>query len=166
MIEQLFEMLRPIGSDAALFIVSLIPFIELRGGILLGHGLGMDPIRVFLICFVANCIPVPFVMLLSRPIFEYLKKTKFFGSAVNKLEKKLIKKSGKVLEYKYTVLGIIAFVGIPLPGTGAYTGALIASLLGMRLKQAIPAIAVGIFSAGVIMTLASMGIFGALNIFI
>ena len=163
--EQLFELLRPIGNELALFIVSLIPFIELRGGILLGHGLGMDSLRVFLICFAANCIPVPFVIMLARPIFDRLKKTKLFGGFIKKLEGKIQKKSGKVLAYKYKVIGLILFVGIPLPGTGAYTGSLIAALLDMRLKEAIPAIIAGVFLAGVIMTLASLGLFSAINVF-
>lgn len=165
MIEQLFDLLRPIGNEAALFLVSLVPFIELRGGILLGHGLGMDPLRIFIICVLANCVPVPFVILLARPIFARLKKTKLFGKLAAKIENSTMKKSGKVLSHKYTWIGLMLFVGIPLPGTGAYTGSLIAALLGMRLKQAIPAIILGIIIAGGIMTLASMGLFGAIGAF-
>lgn len=161
--EKLFELLSPIGNDAALFLVSLIPFIELRGGIVLGHALAMDPLRTFLICFLANCIPVPFVILLTRPIFSWLKKTKLLSGFVNKLEAKLEKKSGQITEHKYWFVGLLLFVAIPLPGTGAYTGSLIAALLDMRLKKAFPAIVLGVFIAAVIMTLASMGLFSAIG---
>lgn len=161
--ERLFELLSPIGSDAALFLVSLIPFVELRGGILLGHGLGMDWLRVFLICFAANCVPIPFVILLTRPIFAWLKKTRLMSGFVKRLEAKIKKKSGKVLAYKYKVIGLIIFVAIPLPGTGAYSGSLVAALLGMRLKQALPAIILGVFIAGMIMTVASFGLFSAID---
>jgi len=154
--EALFELLRPIGNDAALFIVSLIPFIELRGGIVLGITvLGMDWLRTFLICFIANCIPIPFVILLTRPIFNWLKKTRLLSGFVNKLEAKLHKKSGQITEYKYWFIGLMLFVAIPLPGTGAYTGSLIAALLDMRMKKAFPAIVLGVFVAAVIMTLAA-----------
>jgi len=163
--EQLFEFFSPMGNDLALFLVSLIPFIELRGGILLGHGLGMDWLRVFLICFAANCVPVPFVMLLTRPIFTRLKRTRTFSGFIRRLESKMMKKSGKVLAHKYAVIGLIMFVGIPLPGTGAYSGSLIAALLGMPMKQAVPAIIAGVFIAGVVMTLASLGLFSALGVF-
>lgn len=161
--EKLFELLSPIGNDAALFLVSLIPFIELRGGIVLGHALAMDPLRTFLICFLANCIPVPFVILLTRPVFSRLKKTKLLSGFVNKLEAKLEKKSGKITEHKYWFIGLMLFVAIPLPGTGAYTGSLIAALLDMRLKKALPAIIIGVFVAAIIMTLASMGLFSAIG---
>ena len=164
LIEQIFDFLRPIGSDAALFIVSLIPFIELRGGILLGHGLGMNALRVFLICFAANCLPVPFLILLTRPIFERLKGTRLFGNIIHKIEGKIKKKSDKVLEHKYAAVGLLLFVAIPIPGTGAYTGSLIAALLGMRIRQALPPIILGVFIAGLIMTVASMGLFGALDV--
>ncbi len=166
MAEQLYELLRPIGNDAAMFLVSLIPFVELRGGVVLGHALGMDPLKVFVICVIANCIPIPFAIWLTRPVFDWLKKTKVFGGFVHKLENKLMKKSGQVLAYKYVSIGLMLFVGVPLPGTGAYTGSLIAALLGMRLKQAFLPIVAGVVIAGVIMTLASMGLFGALGIFL
>ena len=161
--EKLFEILSPIGNDVALFIVSLIPFIELRGGIVLGDALALDPLRTFLICFLANCIPVPFVILLTRTIFSWLKKTKLLSGFVNRLEVKLQKKSGQITEHKFWFIGLMLLVAIPLPGTGAYTGSLIAALLDMRLKKAFPAIVLGVFVAAVIMTLASMGLFSAIG---
>lgn len=148
-----------IGESLSMFIISLMPFIELRGGILWGHALGMDPIKVFAICFLSNCIPIPFVILLARPIFRWLKKLKPFKKLITKLENLIEKKADKVKANKYELLGLFLFVAIPLPGTGAYTGSLIAALLQMRLKHAVPAIILGVFVAGLIMTLASMGLF-------
>lgn len=161
--EKIFELLQPIGKEAALFIVSMIPFIELRGGIIIGHALEMHWLYTFIICFLANCIPVPFVILLTKPIFNWLKKTRLLSGFVHKLEEKLYTKSGKVTEHKYWFLGLMLFVAVPLPGTGAYTGALIAALLNMDFKKSVLAITLGVFVAAIIMTLASMGIFSAIG---
>ncbi len=166
MVEQLYSWLTSfISREMAVTLVSMIPFIELRGGIVLAHGLGMDPWWSFVICVLANCVPIPFAIWLTRPVFDRLKKTKRFGNFVHKLEVKLMKKSDQVTAYKYAAIGLMLFVGVPLPGTGAYSGSLIAALLGMRVKQAVPAIVAGVILAGIIMTVASMGLFGALDIF-
>lgn len=153
-----------IGHELSMFIISLIPFIELRGGILWGHALNIAPLEVFLICVIANCIPIPFVILLARPIFAWLKRFKLFGKIIGKIETTIEKKADQVKANKYEMLGLFLFVAIPLPGTGAYTGSLIAALLKMRLKYAVPAIVTGVLVAGLIMTLASMGLFSFLGI--
>lgn len=153
-----------IGQELSMFIISLIPFIELRGGILWGHALEMEPLRVLAICFLANCLPIPFVILLARPIFAWLKRFSFFAKIIGKIESTIEKKADKVKANKFEVLGLFLFVAIPLPGTGAYTGSLIAALLEMRLKHAVPAIILGVFVAGLIMTLASMGLFSFIGI--
>lgn len=155
MIEQVFNFFSGAGELWALFIVSIIPFIELRGAIPFGIlFLGMPWYEAFLISFISNCIPVPFVILLTRPIFGWLKKTKLLAGFVHRLESKMMKKSEQVTKYK--VIGLFLFVAIPLPGTGAYSGSLIAALLDMRLSKAIPSIVAGIFVAGLIMTILSM----------
>ena len=143
------------GEFWALTFVSFIPFIELRLAIPLGLGLGMPWYESFLISFISNCIPVPFVILLTRPIFDWLKKLKMFEGFVNKLEAKMLKKSEKVT--KYEIIGLFLFVAIPLPGTGAYSGSVIAALLGMRLNKAIPSIVAGVFVAGLIVTIVTYG---------
>lgn len=153
-----------ISQELSMFIISLIPFIELRGGILWGHALDLAPLKVFSICFLANCLPIPFVILLSRPIFSWLKRFRFFAAIIGKIESTIEKKADKVKANKYEMLGLFLFVAIPLPGTGAYTGSLIAALLQMRLKYAVPAIVLGVFVAGLIMTLASMGLFSFLGL--
>lgn len=148
-----------VGEELSMFIISLIPFIELRGGILWGHALDIAPLEVFIICVIANCIPIPFVILLARPIFAWLKRFRLFAKIISKIEDTIEKKADKVKASRYEMLGLFLFVAVPLPGTGAYTGSLIAALLKMRLKHAVPAIVLGVLSAGLIMTLASMGLF-------
>ena len=155
MIETIFNALRGLGNEFALFLVSIIPFIELRGSIPFGIGvLKMAWYEVLPICVLANCVPIPFVMLLTRPIFDRLKKTKLFAGPVERLEARMMKKSEKVTKYK--IIGLFLFVALPIPGTGAYSGALIAALLGMRYKKAIPSIALGLVVAGIIMTVVSL----------
>ena len=155
MIEQVFTFFSGAGEFWALFIVSIIPFIELRGAIPFGIlFLGMPWYEAFLISFISNCIPIPFVILLTRPIFGWLKKTKLLAGFVHRLESKMMKKSEQVTKYK--VIGLFLFVAVPLPGTGAYSGSLIAALLDMRLSKAIPSVVAGVFVAGLIMTILSM----------
>lgn len=155
MIESVFQFFSGVGEFWALFLVSVIPFIELRGAIPFGiMALGMPWYEAFLISFISNCLPIPFVILLTRPIFGWLKKTRLFAGLVTRLEAKMMKKSEKVTKYK--VIGLFLFVALPVPGTGAYSGALIAALLDMRLNKAIPSLVCGVFVAGVIMTLISV----------
>lgn len=155
MIGQLFDFFSGIGEFWALFWVSVVPFIELRGAIPFGIlALRMPWYEAFLISFAANCLPIPFVILLTRPIFKWLKKTRLLAGFAGRLEAKMMKKSEKVTKYK--IIGLFLFVAIPLPGTGAYTGSVIAALLDMRLSKAIPSIVCGIFVAGAIITVLSM----------
>lgn len=149
-----------------LIIISIVPFIELRGAIPVGIGFGMNPVEVFLICVIANCIPVPFIIFLIKPIFKWLKRFRPFEKIITKLEGIADKKSGKITAYKYEMLGLMLFVGIPLPGTGAWSGALIAALLNMRIKHAFAAILLGVVIAGLLVTLISAGALSALNFLI
>ena len=154
MIEQVFEFFSGAGEFWALFIVSMIPFIELRAAIPFGMlFLGMPWYEAFIISFLSNCVPIPFVILLARPVINWLKKTKMFSGFAHKFEAKMMEKSEKVT--KYEIIGLFLFVAIPLPGTGAYSGSVIAALLGMRLNKAIPSIVAGVFTAGVIITILS-----------
>lgn len=154
MIEQVFEFFSGIGDFWALFLVSMIPFIELRAAIPFGIlFLGMPWYEAFLISFISNCVPIPFIILLARPIFAWLKKTKMFSGFAHKLEAKMMKKSEQVTKYK--IIGLFIFVAIPLPGTGAYSGSLIAALLNMRIKRSLVSIVAGVFVAGVIVTILS-----------
>ena len=164
MAEQIIEALGAIPNEIKLIIISMLPIIELRGAIPVGVLLGMPPIESFLISIVGNLIPIPFVILLGRPIFNWLKKTKLFAGLMEKLEKRIEKKADSVM--KKAALGLYIFVAIPLPGTGAWTGALIASMFDMRFKYALPAIVLGVLTAGIIMTVGSYGISSLVGIFV
>ena len=114
---------------------------------------GLDKnVVVFLmtLCLLGNMLPMPFILLFITKIFDALKKTKLFRPMVQKIENKAMGKSDKIQKYEF--LGILLFVGIPFPGTGAWTGALIAALLGIKLRKSIPAILCGIFLASAIMS--------------
>ncbi len=133
------------------FFVSILPIIELRGAIPVGSALGLSPLVTFIIAYLGNLLPAPFIVLFIRNIFEWMKrKSKRLGRIAEKLEKRAEAKKGTVEKYKFW--GLLLFVAIPLPGTGAWTGALVAGMMNMRLKDAMPAIAVGVLIAGILMT--------------
>lgn len=148
-----------LNHELAVFLVSMLPIVELRGAIPFGVSLGMDWRSVYILSVIGNMIPVPFVILFFRPIINYLKKTKTFGKIATKLHERSMSKTENVMKYKFW--GLFAFVAIPLPGTGAWTGAAIAALLNMRIKHALPAILLGVLCAGILMMGISYG-FGAL----
>lgn len=143
-------------KELIVFIISMVPILELRGGLVAASLLGIGVWKAVIICFVGNIVPIPFILLFITPIFNWMKTTKLFSPLVHKLEKKSMAKSDKIQKYEF--LGLVLFVGIPLPGTGAWTGALIASLLGIKIKKAFPAIVVGLFVATTIMCIISYGI--------
>ena len=153
-----------LGGSAAreviVFIISMVPILELRGGLLAAGPAFLDiPIlRAVPICIVGNVIPVPFILLLIRWIFKIMKKTKLFCPLVEWLERKAMSKKDQIERYGFW--GLVLFVGIPLPGTGAWTGSLIAALLGMKFKKAFPAVLLGIAIATVIMSALSYGLLG------
>ncbi|MBE7054047.1 MAG: small multi-drug export protein [Ruminococcaceae bacterium] len=164
MTETIISWFTGMNKELALFFMSMIPVLELRGSLLLAPTFGVEWMRALPICIVGNIIPVPFIILFLRPILNYLQKTKYFSKFANWLHNRSIEKADKII--KYEVLGLFLFVAIPLPGTGAWTGALIASILDIRLKKSLPAIILGVIAAGLIMTLGSYGIFNALiNLF-
>ena len=139
------------------FIVSLFPVLELRGGMIAARILDIDFIQAFLVCYLGNMIPIPFILLFIRKIFKLMRKVKFLGKIVDKLEARADKKKGTIEKYKEW--GLLVFVAIPLPGTGGWTGALIAALMDLRMKKCLPIIALGVFIAGLIMSLITYGIF-------
>lgn len=151
------------GNYFALFIVSMIPLIELRGSVVLGAAIGMPWLPSLLISIVGNILPVPFLIIFGKKILNWLKRTKTFSNAAHKYEQKLLNKSDKV--QKYSAIGLYLFVAIPLPGTGAWSGSVLAALLDMNLKDALPSIIAGVITAGIIMTLGSYGFINILSIF-
>ena len=115
-------------------------------------------IVALVICIIGNVIPVPFVILFGRWTLDFLGQTKAFGSIVTKYKAKVMSKSDVI--HKYGPWGLLLFVGIPLPGTGAWTGSVLALLMNLRMREAVPAILLGVVMAGVIMTLGSHGLLG------
>ena len=152
-----------VGKEALVFIISMIPILELRGGLLVaGPLLGVPVETAIPLCIIGNIIPVPFILLLITPVFAWMKGTKLFKPMVEKLEAKAMSKSDKIEKYEFW--GLVLFVGIPLPGTGAWTGSLIAALLGMKFKKAFPAVIIGILMATVIMWFVSYVLWGGVAI--
>ena len=147
-----------VSREMIVFIISMVPILELRGGLLAASVLNINITRALWICIIGNIIPVPFILLLITPIFNWLKQTKTFRPMVEKMEARALSKREQVEKYEFW--GLVLFVGIPLPGTGAWTGALVASLIDMDIKKAFKAILIGICLAAVIMTLISYGVLG------
>ena len=148
------------GKELIVFIISLMPILELRGGLIAAALLKINIVKAFIICFIGNIIPIPLILWLITPIFDRLKKTKLFSGLVNKLENKAMKKKDKIERLEY--IGLMLFVGIPLPGTGAWTGCLIAALLNMDKKKSMLYAIMGVILAGIIMLIFSYGILGNL----
>jgi len=146
------------SKELIVFIISMIPILELRGGLLAASFFQIEMIKGIIICVIGNIIPVPFILLLITPVFRWLKGTKIFLPLVEKLENKAMSKKDTIEKYEFW--GLVIFVGIPLPGTGAWTGALIASMLEIKFRKAFPAIILGIMMATVIMTVISYVILG------
>lgn len=138
------------------FLVSMVPVLELRGAIPAGIAAGLSPMAAFAVSVVGNMVPVPFIILLIRQIFLWLRKNAFFCGIIEKLERKAHLK-GRVVR-KYGALGLLILVAIPLPGTGAWTGALVAALLNMSLRRALPVIFIGVVIAGAITTAVTCGV--------
>lgn len=151
------------GKEAIVFIISMIPILELRGALLVaGPILGVPVAKAIPLCVIGNIIPVPFILLLITPIFKWLKGTRLFRPMVTKLENKAMSKSDQIEKYEFW--GLVLFVGIPLPGTGAWTGSLIAALLGIKFKKAFPAVIIGICMATVIMWFISYVLLGGVQL--
>lgn len=140
-------------------VTAMMPILEIRGAIPVGVASGLDPWLAFAVGFVGNMLPIPILILLTRKIIEWLKKHNMLVRLTAWLENKGSKGAQKV--QKYSFWGLFILVAIPLPGTGAWTGALVASLLDMRLKRALPAIAMGVAVAGLIVLLVTYGVISA-----
>ena len=157
---ELFQWLTDTTAGKCIFtmLVSMLPIIELRGGLPFGVALGLPYYLAFPAAVIGNLIPAPFIIVYIRRIFMLMRRyMPKLNSMVDKLEQKAHLK-GKEMQ-KYESLGLWLFVALPLPGTGAWTGSLAAAFLGMRLKKALPAVILGVLTAGVIMlTLTHVGI--------
>ncbi len=144
------------GKLLLTFGTAMIPVVELRGAIPVGVAAGLPPAVACVTAILGNLLPVPFIMLLTRRVFDWLRDSRFFGPKIVWLERRAHLK-GHIVR-KYRLLGLVVFVGVPLPGTGAWTGALVAALLDIRLRHALPAILLGLLIAGSIITALTMGV--------
>ena len=150
-----------------IFFISMVPLIELRGAIPYAVGFGLPLLPSYIICIIGNMIPVPFIFFFARKVLEWGADKpvigKFFTFCLEKGHKggeKLQEKAGRGL-----FVALLLFVGIPLPGTGAWTGTLAASILDMDFKSSVTAVLLGVVLAGIIMGIASMGVVGAISAF-
>ena len=145
------------GKFLATMLISMLPIVELRGGLPAGVAMGLPLGEAFLAAFLGNMLPVPFLILFTRRIFALVRvHIPKLGGLVSRLENRAKAKSADILRYQ--TWGLLIFVAIPLPGTGAWTGALIAAVLNMRLKRAVPVIFLGVVIAGCIITLLTHGV--------
>lgn len=151
-----------VPKELIIFIISMFPVLELRGGMIAAKLLDIELIKAFAICYLGNILPIPFILLFIRRIFQFLKRFKKIGGLIEKLEVRSMRKSEKVKRWRNW--GLLAFVAIPLPGTGGWTGALIAALLDIRIKTSFPIIALGVLIANLIMSAFSYGLLGLIGL--
>lgn len=145
------------GNILMTFLISMVPVLELRGAIPLGVAAGLDIPVALAVAIVGNLVPVPFIIVFIRKIFKWMQsQSQWLAGIVHKMEVKAEAKKEQVLRYEFW--GLMILVAIPLPGTGAWTGALVAAMLDMQLKRALPAIVVGVVVAGLIVTIATYGV--------
>lgn len=164
MVEHIINSVTQLPSELGIMLLSMIPVTELRAAIPIFIAKGMSPYLAYIMAVIGNILPVPFILLLSRPIFKWMKGTRCLKKTVDFLNNKVEKNKEKVLRYEF--FGLMIFVAIPLPGTGAWTGAFIASILDLRFKNALPSISLGVLIAGLIVTLISSGVVAGLEFLI
>ena len=148
-----------LSREMIVFLISLMPVLELRGGLLAASILNLPYLRALPICIAGNLLPIPFVLIFIRRIIDWMETfppTKRFALWL----RERVDKNREAIE-KVDFWGLALFVGIPLPGTGAWTGSLVAAMLGMKLKKSVPAILTGIVIASVIMSVLSYGVLGS-----
>ena len=150
-----------LAREWIVFLVSLLPILELRGGIIAGFAMNMEWLPTFIIAYIGNILPIPFILRFIRYIFKVLKKTPM-RKVVGGCERRADQKSEQIRKYAYW--GVFLFVAVPLPGTGAWMGALISALLGMDPKKTFPFIMLGVLTAGIIVSVLSFGLLGSLGL--
>lgn len=152
----MLELLNGLNKDLTAFIISMIPILELRGGMIAAALLKIPYLRALALCIIGNMLPIPFILLFINKIFDWLKGFELTRGFVEKMENRAMGKSDKIKRYEFW--GLLIFVGIPLPGTGAWTGSLVAALLRVKLKKAVPAVFLGILLAAAIMSFITYGV--------
>ena len=160
LVEFFIKLFSGLSKEVVIFIISLMPVLELRGGMLAASLLHIPFVRALIICIIGNIIPIPFILLFLEFLLKIFEKWSLTSKFVRWLEKKVENKRKQIDKYGYW--GLILFVGIPLPGTGGWTGSLLAVMLGLDKKKSFLCILVGILLAAVIMSIVSYGILGNL----
>ncbi len=156
LVEGLIKLLGSLGKELIVFIISILPILELRGGLIAASLLKVTFLKGYTLSIIGNILPIPLVLLFLNKIFNLLKKYKLTSKVVTKLEKKILSKKKQIDKYGY--LGLLLFVGIPLPGTGAWTGSALAVLLHLDKKKSFIYIILGVILASIIMSIFSYGI--------
>ncbi|MCR5035570.1 MAG: small multi-drug export protein [Clostridia bacterium] len=134
----------------------MVPIIELRGALPIGVGMGLPPLTALIVSIIGNMVPVPFIILFIRKILDWMHRFETFDRIATKLEAKAEKGGEKIV--KYEMFGLFLLVAIPLPGTGAWTGSLVAAFFNLRLKNAVPVIFLGVIAAGIVVFLITYGV--------
>lgn len=160
LIQILIDFFGGLSKEVIVFIISILPILELRGGLIAATLLDVKFLTGYIVSIVGNILPIPIVLLFLEKIFDFLKKFKWTGKLVSKFERKVLLKKKQIDKYGY--LGLLLFVGIPLPGTGAWTGSALAVLLHLDRKKSFIYIFLGIILASIIMSIFSYGILDAI----
>lgn len=160
LVQSLVELFGGLGKEIVVFIISMLPILELRGGLIAASLLNVDFLPGYIFSIIGNVLPIPIVLLFLEKILDFLKKFKITKNFVVKLEKKILSKKDQIDKYGY--LGLLLFVGVPLPGTGAWTGSALAVLLHMNRKKSFVYILLGVILASIIMSIFSYGILDAI----
>ncbi len=162
MLQSIFDWLLGAGKETALFVISMLPLIELRGAVPLGLATGMPWLEVLPICYLGNLLPIPFVLLFGVRLLDWLETLKPFAGFAAGYKRKLMSKSAQVT--KYARIGLFLFVAIPLPGTGAWSGSVIATLLKIPPRKAFVSIALGVVAAGLLMAIGTHSVLGVFQL--
>ena len=149
------------GRIIGIFLISLLPVIELRGSIPIGYYQGLPWYTNMITSIIGNMLPVPFILLFVVKVFEFMKKHNIMVNMIDKLEKKALNRSESLANKEF--IGLMLFVAVPFPGTGAWTGALIAALIKLDVKKSFFMILLGVIIAAAIVTLGVYGVFGFLK---
>ncbi|MBR0137032.1 MAG: small multi-drug export protein [Erysipelotrichaceae bacterium] len=147
-----------VPKEIFVFFVSMLPLIELRGGLLCASMLKIPLLKANIICVLGNLVPIPFILMFIKKIFEFMKKHNILKGLVEKLEQMAVRKDDSKAKGQF--LFLLLFVGIPIPGTGAWSGSLIAALMEFDMKKTVKAILLGLMLAVVIMDIVSYGVLG------
>ena len=146
------------SKEFIIIFLSAFPILEVRGGMIVASLLGVSPLKALFLGIIGNLLPIPFLIFLLKPIFNWMRKWDKFSKLINYLENKAYRKKDKIEKYQFW--GILLLVAIPLPGTGAWTGCLVSSVFDVDKKISILACSLGVISASIIMWIISYGVLG------